>query len=154
MSSQKHLPEITDIELPLSSAELEVLHRQYNREGEAATPQTKFNYAWGLVKSRNRSEQERGVQILTEICRESPQRQRESLYYLSLGYCKLNKYVEARQCIDQLLDTEPHNQQAKTLRAIIDRKVNRGKWIAGFAMIGGLVAGISLLATMVVKRRK
>jgi fission 1 protein len=66
--------------------------------------------------------------IVVEICRESPQRQRESLYYLSLGYCKLGNYVNARQCIDQLLELEPHNRQAKTLRAIIDRNVNRGKW--------------------------
>ncbi|KAI8049688.1 mitochondria fission 1 protein [Syncephalis plumigaleata] len=153
MSDQHHLPQINDIELPISKAELEVLRLQYEQEGQSATPQTKFNYAWGLVKSRSRSEQELGVQLLTEICRGSPQRRRESLYYLSLGYCKLGNYVDARQCIDQLLELEPHNQQAKKLRAIIDRNVKR-EGLIGFTVVGGLVTGIALLAGVLLKRHK
>lgn len=44
--------------------------------------QTKFNYAWGLIKSNKREEQQDGVRLLSEIFRASPERRRECLYYL------------------------------------------------------------------------
>lgn len=61
------LPYAADAELSLSPAELSVLAAQYEKELSTGhvTTQTKFNYAWGLVKSRNRDEMSRGVGLLT-----------------------------------------------------------------------------------------
>jgi len=44
----------------------QVLRRQYERESAQAhvTVQTKFNYAWGLVKSPLRDNQVEGVRLL------------------------------------------------------------------------------------------
>jgi mitochondrial fission 1 protein len=61
------LPYAVDAEQPLQPAELAVLRDQYLRElnqGHAST-QTKFNFAWGLVKSRKREDMAEGVALLT-----------------------------------------------------------------------------------------
>lgn len=50
---------------PLKEAELAVLRKQYESEGESVGVQTKFNYAWGLIKSEKRQEQQLGVKLLT-----------------------------------------------------------------------------------------
>jgi fission 1 protein len=45
---------------------VQVLQLQYQKEGESGhiTTQTKFNYAWGLVKSPQREQQVHGVRLL------------------------------------------------------------------------------------------
>lgn len=50
---------------PLKEAELAVLRKQYEGEGQFVGVQTKFNYAWGLIKSDKRQEQQLGVRLLT-----------------------------------------------------------------------------------------
>lgn len=61
------LPYAADASLSLSPAELSVLASQYQKELETGhvTTQTKFNYAWGLVKSKSREEMSRGIALLT-----------------------------------------------------------------------------------------
>lgn len=61
------LPYAADAETSLSASELQVLKQQYQTELAAGhvTTQTKFNYAWGLVKSQNRAEMSVGVGLLT-----------------------------------------------------------------------------------------
>jgi hypothetical protein len=56
-----------DAESPLKESELQVLRSQYLKEQEAQhiTVQTKFNYAWGLIKSDVHPNQLEGVKLLT-----------------------------------------------------------------------------------------
>ncbi len=56
-----------DAEMPLKEAELEVLRNAFAKEEEAGfvSIQTKFNYAWGLIKSTQRTDQILGVKLLT-----------------------------------------------------------------------------------------
>ncbi|KAJ1922702.1 mitochondrial membrane protein [Tieghemiomyces parasiticus] len=133
------LPLAVDAETPLSAPELDVLRRQYEREAPQATVQTKFNYAWGLVKSNYRKDQEKGIRLLLEVHQEAPNRQRECLYYLALGFYKLGSYVEAKRFNESLLAYEPRNEQALSLRGLIDRKVSQDGFM-GLALIGGAVA--------------
>ncbi|KAI1617360.1 mitochondria fission 1 protein [Exophiala viscosa] len=129
--------------IPLKPAELQVLRAQYEKEGDYVGVQTKFNYAWGLIKSDQRSEQQLGVQLLSDIFKTTPERRRECLYYLALGNYKLGNYAEARRYNDLLLDKEPSNLQAGSLRQLIDDKVSR-EGLMGIAIVGGaaVVAGI------------
>ncbi|CAB5187546.1 unnamed protein product [Rhizophagus irregularis] len=116
------LPYAADAEFPLSIEELSVLRRQYEREnvdGEATT-QTKFNYAWGLIKGRKATDQQFGVRLLTEIYNDIPERRRECLYYLAL-------------------DKEPKNLQAQSLRDLIEQKV-KSEGMMGMMITGGIVA--------------
>ena len=103
------LPYAADAETSLSPSELGVLRSQYESElaqGHVTT-QTKFNYAWGLVKSKNRDDMSHGVGLLTEIYRSDPPRRRECLYYLSLGHYKMGNYDEARRFNGQFKSTPP-----------------------------------------------
>lgn len=61
------LPYAADAELSLTPAELSVLEGQYQREAQAGhiSTQSKFNLAWGLVKSKNRDDMSRGIGLLT-----------------------------------------------------------------------------------------
>jgi len=61
-----------------------------------------------------------------EIYKEAPGRRRECLYYLALGQFKLGHYNEARRYNDSLLEKEPRNMQALSLRALIDDRVAKG----------------------------
>ncbi|KAI9663073.1 MAG: mitochondrial membrane protein [Bathelium mastoideum] len=148
MGSQ--LPYAADAESPLKPAELQILRSQYEKEGEYVSLQTKFNYAWGLIKSSNRAEQQEGVRLLSEIFRSSPDRRRECLYYLALGNYKLGNYAEARRYNDLLLDLEPSNLQAGSLRGLIDDKVAK-EGLMGAAIVGGLAVGAAVVGSLIFK---
>ncbi|KAJ1650446.1 mitochondrial membrane protein [Dispira simplex] len=147
-----NLPLAVDAETPLADLELDVLRRQYEREGQQVSVQTKFNYAWGLVKSNYRKDQEKGVSFLLEIYQQAPDRQRECLYYLALGFFKLGNYAEARRFNETLLAFEPSNDQALSLRGLIDAKVSRDG-LFGIALIGGAVAAGAVLVAALLRRR-
>jgi len=144
------LPYAADAESPLKPAELNVLRTQYEKEGEYVGIQTKFNYAWGLIKSTTRPEQQHGVQLLSEIFRSSPDRRRECLYYLALGHYKLNNYAEAQRYNDLLLDLEPGNLQASSLKQLIDEKVQR-EGLVGAAIVGGLAVAAGVIGGLLIR---
>jgi fission 1 protein len=161
-----------DAESPLKPDELAVLRQQFEKEGEYAGIQTKFNYAWvllffypscfrvvlitavqGLIKSSDRGEQQFGVQLLSDIFRSSPDRRRECLYYLALGHYKLGNYSEARRYNDLLLDLEPGNLQAASLRGLIEERVQRDG-LVGVAIVGGLAVAAGVVGSLLMRRRK
>lgn len=87
--------------------------------------------------------------MLSEIFRNAPERRRECLYYLALGNFKLGNYAEARKFNDLLLDHEPSNLQAESLRGLIDDKVAKDGLmgvaiLSGVALAAGVVGGILL----------
>jgi mitochondrial fission 1 protein len=100
-----------------------------------------------LIKSNLRADQQTGVRLLSEIFRTSPERRRECLYYLALGNYKLGNYAEARRYNDILLDNEPENMQATSLRSLIDDRVAKEGLmgvaiLSGVAIAAGIVGGI------------
>ncbi|EQB59073.1 hypothetical protein CGLO_00593 [Colletotrichum gloeosporioides Cg-14] len=147
------LPYALDAETPLKASELQVLRAQYEKEGEMVGVQTKFNYAWGLVKSDNRNDQQLGVRLLSEIFRVSPERRRECLYYLALGNFKLGNYGEARRYNDLLLEKEPANLQALNLRQLVDDKVAK-EGLMGVAIISGVAVAAGVVGAFLVRNVK
>ncbi|KAH0841359.1 mitochondria fission 1 protein [Fonsecaea monophora] len=145
-----NLPYAADAESPLKPAELQVLRAQYEKEGEYVGVQTKFNYAWGLIKSNQRNEQQLGVQLLSDIFKTTPERRRECLYYLALGNYKLGNYAEARRYNELLLEKEPANLQAASLRQLIDDKVSR-EGLMGVAIIGGVAVAAGIVGGMLMR---
>ncbi|MCJ1256459.1 mitochondrial membrane protein [Lignoscripta atroalba] len=148
-----HFPDAADAESPLKPDELQVLRAQYEKEGDYVGVQTKFNYAWGLIKSSARNEQQEGVRLLSEIFRNAPERRRECLYYLGLGNYKLGNYAEARRYNDLLIDHEPENLQAGSLRGLIDDKVAK-EGLMGVAILGGVAIAAGVLGSMIFKGSK
>ncbi|KAJ2002192.1 mitochondrial membrane protein [Coemansia thaxteri] len=147
MSNEKYLPYAADAEESLTDGELLVLRRQYERELPQVRIQTKFNYAWGLIKSRAKQEQKLGVALMHEIFNENRERQRECVYYLAIGHYKLGTYEDARRFVELLLELEPENAQAQSLRELINEKVAR-EGLIGLALSGGAIAlaGIAIAA--------
>ncbi|KAF2109923.1 hypothetical protein BDV96DRAFT_584823 [Lophiotrema nucula] len=144
------LPYAADVEHPLRPEELKVLRDQYEKEGEYVGLQTKFNYAWGLIKSPSRPDQQEGVRLLSEIFRNSRERRRECLYYLALGNYKLGNYAEARRYNDLLLELEPSNLQAGSLKGLIDERVAK-EGLMGVAIVGGLAVAAGIVGSLLVR---
>ncbi|KAI9230541.1 MAG: mitochondria fission 1 protein [Piptocephalis tieghemiana] len=145
------LPHISEVEASLTPAELAVLRRQYEREQPKPSAQTCFNYAWGLVKSNKRQDQLQGVQLLSQVWKDQPERARECLYYLALGQHKLGAHHEARKYNDALLNLEPENRQAQELRSLIDYRVMRDG-LVGMGIVGGLALGAGILIAQFLRR--
>nr|OQO17475.1 Mitochondria fission 1 protein [Rachicladosporium sp. CCFEE 5018] len=149
MTSDK-LPYAADAESPLKDSELAVLRSQYEKEDPYPSLQTKFNYAWGLIKSSTRQDQQDGVRLLSEIFRASPDRRRECLYYLALGQFKLGNYAEARRYNDSLLEIESGNLQAQSLRDLIEDKVAK-EGLYGVAIVGGLAVAAGVVGGLIMR---
>lgn len=104
----------------------------------------------GLIKSNSRAEQQDGVRLLSEIFRASPERRRECLYYLALGHYKLGNYNEARRYNDLLMDLEPANMQAASLKGLIEDKVQR-EGLVGVAIVGGIAVAAGVVGSLLFK---
>jgi len=112
-----------------------------------------FSYSYvlqGLIKSDVRGEQQEGVRLLSEIYRHAPERRRECLYYLALGNFKLGNYAEARRYNDSLLNIEPANLQAASLRGLIDDKVAK-EGMVGVAIVGGVAIAAGVIGSLIFK---
>ncbi|CAG8594063.1 11746_t:CDS:2 [Funneliformis caledonium] len=148
------LPYAADAEASLSGEELNILRRQYYREVDQGdvTTQTKFNFAWGSIKSRKAPDQDLGVTLLKEIFKDDPERRRECLYYLALGSFKLGRYLEAREFNNKLLKMEPGNLQAQNLQELIEKKHEKG--LLGMVIVGGAVAVGALIVGTIFNKNK
>jgi fission 1 protein len=111
------------------------------------------NTSQGLIKSDSRSDQQEGVRLLSEIFRNSRERRRECLYYLALGNYKLGNYAEARRYNELLLELEPANLQAGSLKGLIDDKVAK-EGLVGAAIVGGIAVAAGVIGTMMMRGRK
>ena len=90
---------------------------------------------------------------MTDIFRTTPERRRECLYYLALGNFKLGNYAEARRYNDLLLDKEPNNLQAASLRTLIDDKVAK-EGMMGMAIVGGIAVAAGIVGGLIMKSSK
>ncbi|KAI8906986.1 hypothetical protein DFJ77DRAFT_476172 [Powellomyces hirtus] len=145
------LPDAHEAEVSLSPEELAILRKQYQLEDPKPRPQTKFNYAWALVRSRARTDQEDGIKLLHEIYRDLPSRRRECLYYIALGEYKLGNYKNARKYNETLLQLETRNTQALSLRQLIDEKV-KSEGLVGMAIVGAAIAAFGALTFSLMKK--
>lgn len=93
------------------------------------------------------------MRLLAEIFRTSPERRRECLYYLALGNYKLGNYAEARRYNDTLLEYEPENLQAASLKGLIDDKVARDG-LLGAAIVGGVAVAAGVVGSLIFRGAK
>jgi fission 1 protein len=72
---------------------------------------------------------------------------------LALGNFKLGNYAEARRYNDLLLDKEPNNLQAASLRTLIDDKVAK-EGMMGVAIVGGIAVAAGIVGGLIMKSSK
>ena len=153
MPKFSYLPNLNDAFTPLSDPQLAILRKQVESEGTDPTIQSLFNYAWGLVKSRDKGDNKHGINILTGIFKKEPSRRRECLYYLSVGCYKIGEYKESERYVNVLLDHEPDNLQAKELKDEIHNEFAKNS-VIGLAILSGLTAAGVGLASVLLRRKR
>jgi mitochondrial fission 1 protein len=67
-----------------------------------------------------------------------------------LGNYKLGNYAEAKRYNESLLELEPGNLQAQSLRQLVEEKVAR-EGLVGVAIVGGLAAAAAVGVGMLVR---
>ncbi|CAN8076187.1 unnamed protein product [Agarophyton chilense] len=128
------------------SAELDRFEEIYMKEcmKSRPNPTAKFNYAWALIRSKERANIRKGV-IMMQGLLEDRYADRDCLYYMALGYYRLDDVVSSRKCLDKLLKIAPNCRQAISLMDIVEDKITKDgvigiSIVSGIAVVGGLLA--------------
>lgn len=154
MSKVDYLPTLEDASDALLPQQLEILRQQViNEGGDDATIQSRFNYAWGLIKSPEVNDERLGIKILTDIYKESPSRRRECLYYLTIGCYKVNEFTMAKRYVDALYEHEPNNKQVQMLKRMVEDKIQR-ETVKGIAIGAGVIAGVATVIGLMSRSRR
>ncbi|ODQ48711.1 hypothetical protein PICMEDRAFT_27019, partial [Pichia membranifaciens NRRL Y-2026] len=132
------LPDPQEVFVPLSEEQIAILEYQVESEQPVATVQSRFNLGWGLMKSDD-EDVKQGINMLTEIFKTVPSRRIECVYFLSLACFKIKEYREATRYVDVLLQVEPNNKQALTLKKMIENELAKDSLI-GFAIVSSAIA--------------
>ncbi|KAJ1667101.1 mitochondrial membrane protein [Coemansia sp. RSA 1646] len=151
-NSDGYIQYAAEAEEVLTDEEILVLQRHFEREHPNVRVQTRFNYAWGLTKGNKKQQQKHGIEMMHEIYDKYPERRRECMYYLAMGYYRTGEYNNARVHIERLLALEPSNTQARDLRKRIEDKLTR-EGLIGLAMTGGVVAIVGIAAAAIFGRK-
>lgn len=133
--------------------DLERFERKYNHEHELdgeVTTETKFEYAFCLVRSRYTNDIKKGVMILEELARTHPEGRRDYIYYLAFGNARIKNYSEGLKYCTAFLEIESNDQVRaleEHMRKQSDKEVAKGIAVAGGAalVLGGLLGlGIAM----------
>lgn len=112
-------------------------------------PTAKFNYAWALIRSRERPSIKKGVVMMSGLL-EDQYSERDCLYYMALGHYRLDDVVQSRKCLDKLLRIAPNCRQAISLMDIVEDKITKDGFI-GLSIVSGVVAVAGMLAAIGIK---
>ncbi|XP_020319867.1 mitochondrial fission 1 protein isoform X2 [Oncorhynchus kisutch] len=107
------------------------------------TKDTKFEYAWCLIRSNFPDDINKGIVLLELVHKGTKDDQRDYLFYLAIGNYKLKEYERGLKSIRILLKNEPGNTQALDLEKLIV-KAMRKDGLVGMAIVGGIVGGVGL----------
>lgn len=127
--------------------EYEKAYRKQVAEGEVDID-TKFQYAWCLVHSKDLRNVKKALVLLEELFKAgNEQTKRDSLFYLAVAQTKLKDYVLAKKYIKAFLSVEPANVQAQHLDEYVEKNLKKDG-IAGMAIFGGaaILGGAAAIA--------
>ncbi|XP_017078983.1 mitochondrial fission 1 protein [Drosophila eugracilis] len=137
----------------VSQEDLERFEKKYHQELELdgdVTTETKFEYAFCLVRSAYTNDIRKGIIILEELARTHPDGRRDYIYYLAFGNARVKEYASGLKYCKAFLDIES-NDQVRSLEEYIkmqiDKEVAKGIAVAGGAalVLGGILGlGIAM----------
>lgn len=145
----------SDLEAVLSDVvapeDLLKFEKKYNGElvKGAVSKETKFEYAWCLIRSKYSEDIKKGIVLLEELVQKSPKGDsRDFLFYLAVANYRLKEYEKALKYIRTLLKNEPGNKQALELEKLIDKALKKDG-LVGMAIVGGISLGVAGLAGLI-----
>lgn len=73
--------------------------------------------------------------------------ERDCLYYMALGYYRLDDVAASRRCLERLLSIAPNCRQAISLLDVVEDKITKDgvigiSIVSGIAVIAGLLAAV------------
>ncbi|CAJ1086130.1 mitochondrial fission 1 protein [Xyrichtys novacula] len=125
--------------------------KKYNNElvKGAVSKETKFEYAWCLIRSKYSEDIKKGIVLLEELTQKaSKDDSRDFLFYLAVANYRLKEYEKALKYIRTLLKNEPGNKQALDLEKLIDKALKKDG-LVGMAIVGGIGVGVVGLAGLI-----
>ncbi|MED6249593.1 mitochondrial membrane protein [Ataeniobius toweri] len=131
--------------------DLKKFEKKYNNEllKGAVSKETKFEYAWCLIRSKYTEDIKKGVVLLEELVHKSSKDDsRDFLFYLAVANYRLKEYEKALKYIRTLLRNEPGNKQALELEKLIDKALKKDG-LVGMAIVGGIGLGVAGLAGLI-----
>ncbi|XP_047240903.1 mitochondrial fission 1 protein [Girardinichthys multiradiatus] len=131
--------------------DLKKFEKKYNNEllKGAVSKETKFEYAWCLIRSKYTEDIKMGVVLLDELVHKSSKDDsRDFLFYLAVANYRLKEYEKALKYIRTLLRNEPGNKQALELEKLIDKALKKDG-LVGMAIVGGIGLGVAGLAGLI-----
>ncbi|XP_027895059.1 mitochondrial fission 1 protein [Xiphophorus couchianus] len=131
--------------------DLKKFEKKYNNEQlkGSVSKETKFEYAWCLIRSKYTDDIKKGVLLLEELVHKSSKDDsRDYLFYLAVANYRLKEYEKALKYIRTLLRNEPGNKQALELEKLIDKALKKDG-LVGMAIVGGIGLGVAGLAGLI-----
>uniref|UniRef100_UPI0037E72629 mitochondrial fission 1 protein n=1 Tax=Semicossyphus pulcher TaxID=241346 RepID=UPI0037E72629 len=125
--------------------------KKYNNEKVkgAVSKDTKFEYAWCLIRSKYSDDIKKGIVLLEELVQKaSKEDSRDFLFYLGVANYRLKEYEKGLKYIRTLLKNEPGNKQALDLEKLIDKALKKDG-LVGMAIVGGIGLGVAGLAGLI-----
>lgn len=125
--------------------------KKYNGEQVqgTVTKETKFEYAWCLIRSKYTEDIKKGIVLLEELVQKaSKDDSRDFLFYLGVANYRLKDYERGLKFIRTLLRNEPGNKQALDLEKLIDKALKKDG-LVGMAIVGGIGLGVAGLAGLI-----
>ncbi|KAM9718196.1 mitochondrial fission 1 protein [Menidia menidia] len=125
--------------------------KKYNSELVKGTvsKETKFEYAWCLIRSKYTEDIKKGIVLLEELVQKaSKDDSRDFLFYLAVANYRLKEYEKALKFIRTLLRNEPGNKQALEMEKLIDKALKKDG-LVGMAIVGGIGLGVAGLAGLI-----
>jgi len=110
--------------------------------------QSKFNYAFNLVRSAQTPHNNMGKLLLQQLL-EKDINNMEYLYFLAMVCYKLEEYGQARSYTTNILKQEPAHRQGLELQKMIQQKVTNDG-ITGLLITGGAAAAIAGIAGVLI----
>ncbi|XP_008433733.1 mitochondrial fission 1 protein [Poecilia reticulata] len=131
--------------------DLKKFEKKYNNEllKGSVSKETKFEYAWCLIRSKYTDDIKKGVLLLEELVHKSSKDDsRDFLFYLAVANYRLKEYEKALKYIRTLLRNEPGNKQALELEKLIEKALKKDG-LVGMAIVGGIGLGVAGLAGLI-----
>ncbi|XP_017291619.1 mitochondrial fission 1 protein [Kryptolebias marmoratus] len=125
--------------------------KKYNNEllKGAVSKETKFEYAWCLIRSKYSDDIKKGILLLEELVHKSSKDDsRDFLFYLAVANYRLKEYEKALKYVRTLLRNEPGNKQALELEKLIEKALKKDG-LVGMAIVGGIGLGVAGLAGLI-----